>query len=271
MRLAVIYLSLIVLIAAPNFAGADDGDVSGSGYCDTCVDQINSADKADRLKPIPVEVAPSPTPNPSPTPVAMDPFPPAKAQFSRSVKEAYKNASPAWNKLSGVEQAKFIYEQFKTLVPAHGYKLKASLLTCIAWIETANNVGGSMKMNPWSKSSTGAIGAGQALRSTAADLFNRYGFRSVVKFPAGRGGAKYSDIRNGKTFAEKSVHSLVAQLDLIVGVAEMKRRDGGSGDREIARNYYAGPGAGSYAAKAISCTKDIDTNGISMRALRKAR
>lgn len=238
---------------APSIAMAADAAETDSGVCETCVDRINAAEKTGRLSPL------------------TDPFPPARAQFSKKPADAYENANAEWNRLSGTNQAAFIFNQFKYLVRAHNYKLKPSLLVCLAWMETANDVSGSMKFNPWSKSSTGAIGAGQTLRSTVGDLFSRYRFRSVVQFPAGAGGVKYSQITDGKVFADKSVHSLVAQLELIVGVSEMKRRDGGDGDYEIAYHYYAGPGAKTYASRAINCMKDIDANGLSISALRKAR
>lgn len=181
-----------------------------------------------------------------------------------------------WNKLDLSEKANRLYEGYSGLIKAHQLSYRPELMVCKAYNESTFNAGvrGIGKKRP-------AYGLGQVLGSTADDFLDRgrlreessnrfRWFKSVVP--------GYKDIKNGLQYYDRMGSSLLAQLELGLGVFHQKSLDFSLRDERSILKRYRGASGGineAYASRIINCANCLTGNinsgrGLSMECIIKA-
>jgi hypothetical protein len=148
-------------------------------------------------------------------------FVPRKASFSDDRNQARCFANKSWNNLSYEDKAMFIDDTYRILLHLHqnknnpnddSFKFSSRILTCKTFKES------SFDPQIGNESGSSAVGLGQVLTGTAEDLLGpRIGFRS--KLPGYENVSDYSDYKT------KMAKEITLQLELSMGVLEMKRND----------------------------------------------
>jgi len=206
--------------------------------------------------------------------VLREDFPPRVADFAdpvldenghedRSIALSYANAS--WNEMSLVARAEYLDDKYGDLLNAHGVRntYDPKTLVCKTYRESSFDpqVGNRV---------SSAAGLSQVIIGTASDTFSRGGFRSKVE--------GFTHIQSGREFYSKMAGSMLAQMELGIGVLEQKRKDKGlsrssNNIHRILQGYYGNGSSAAneaYASEILDCVTCVQDFGYSNNCLEKS-
>jgi len=181
----------------------------------------------------------------------------------RSVAISYANSR--WNQMNFVERAEYLDDKYDDLLHAHDVRniYDPKVLVCKTYRESSFDpqVGNRV---------SSAAGLSQVVVGTAGDTFARGGFRSKVE--------GFTHIQSGREFYSQMAGSMLAQMELGIGVLEQKRKDFGlsrssSNIHKILQGYFGSRSTSAneaYAGDILDCVTCVQDYGYSNNCLEKA-